>query len=151
MGLTVSLDGSIDLTDMWATLSIRLGRPIFSANASKSAKSLKPSTLCVLLASVFFLLGVERIYTDRDMSSSPRADGERPHSKLEEALEIKSLRRIISAYLKLDDPFHSINNLLSHLLLISFIDVLFSMHLGVSLTSPVDELTFYGFCDFRTY
>ncbi|XXG68614.1 hypothetical protein AAC387_Pa06g1662 [Persea americana] len=37
------------------------------------------------------------------MSSSPRADGERPHSKLEEALEIKSLRRIISAYLNYSD------------------------------------------------
>lgn len=123
----------------------------FSVNVSERAKSLKPSTFCVILASVSFLLVVERIYTDRDMSSSPRADGEQPHSKLEEALEIKSLRRIISAYLKLDDPFHSLNNLLSRMLLISFIDVLFSMHLGVSLISPVDELTFFGFCDFRTY
>lgn len=106
------------------------------------ATSLKTSTFCVIPASPFFLLVVERIYTDRDrdMSSSPRADGKQPHSKLEEALEIKSLRRIISAYLKLDDTFHSLNNLLSHMLLISFIDVLFSMHLGVSLISPVDEL-----------
>lgn len=46
----------------------------------------------------------EEVQVDEAAAAAAATTGQRRYSKLEEALEIKSLRRIISAYLKYSPP-----------------------------------------------